>query len=172
MISLDEQLKYLKINTGDNTYIRTLKLIVHSFSFYTIGFTLLSFFFNLDPKIKLFFIVLLIINAVVGSLIVHKKADRIKKLLLVEDKTRLLFHEKMFHITIIIAMIIFFKPPKIDKMDILYSFVACFVMLNIYLSIFNEKIIYMNFMPKKRGFILYTSLFLLMYIGVYFYTNM
>ncbi len=149
-----------------------LKAAIYSFSFYIIVFTLLSFFFNLAPKIKLFLIVLLIINAIIGTLIVRKKADRIKKLLLMEDKTRLLFHDKMFHITIIIAMIIFFNPPKIDKMDILYSFVACFVILNIYLSIFNEKIVYMNFMSKKRAFILYTSLFLLMYIGIYFYTNM
>ena len=77
----------------------------------------------------------------------------------------------MFHITIIIAMILFFTLPKIKKLDIIYYTIACFILLNFYDKIFDGKIIYMNFLPKNKSLILYTTLFFLSYVGVYFYTN-
>lgn len=171
MIPLDEHLKYLKINKSDNTYIRLLKLTIHSFSFYIYALTIIAFFFDLHPKIKLFLIILLLINALLGAIIVRKKMNRIKKILLIEQEERLLFHEKMFHITIIIAMILFFTLPKIKKLDIIYYTIACFILLNFYDKIFDGKIIYMNFLPKNKSLILYTTLFFLSYVGVYFYTN-
>ena len=171
MISLEEHLKYLKINKSDNTYVRTLKTCVHSFSFYIYALTIIAFFLDLHPKIKLFLIILLVVNALLGALVARKRINRIKKILLVKDKNRLLFHEKMFHTTIIIAMIIFFTLPKVNKMDILFSSLACFVILHIYNTIFNAKIIYMDVLPKNESIFIYTSLFFLLYSGVYFYTN-
>ena len=171
MISLEEQLKYLNIKQDDETYMRSLKLISHSFSFYIIVFTILSFLFEINPKIKLFLIVLLIINALIGSMVVHGKIERIKKLLLIENNNKIFLYEKLFHITIIIAMILFFKLPKINKLDILYSIIACFLLLNIYLRIFKAQTIYMDFIPENKGLILYVLLVFSAYIGIYFYTN-
>ena len=171
MISLEEHLKYLKINKSDNTYVRVLKQAIHSFSFYIYALTIIAFFLDLHPKIKLFLIILLIVNAILGAIVVHKRINRIKNVLLIKDKKRLLFHEKMFHITIIIAMIIFFTLPKVNKMDILYSSLICFIILHIYNVLFNAKIIYMDVLPKNKCIFIYTSLFFLLYTGVYFYTN-
>jgi hypothetical protein len=171
MISLEEHLKYLKINKTDNTYVRTLKVSVHSFSFYIYALTIIAFFLELHPKIKLFLIILLIINALLGALVAHKRINRIKKVLLIKDKNRVLFHEKMFHITIVITMILFFTLPKVNKMDILFSSLACFILLHIYNTIFDARIIYMDVLPKNKAIFIYTSLFFLLYSGVYFYTN-
>lgn len=172
MISLEEHLKYLKINKSDNSYIRTLKVSVHSFSFYTYALTIIAFFLDLHPKIKLFLVLLLIVNSILGALVVRKRINRIKKVLLIKDKNRLLFHEKMFHITIVIAMILFFKLPKVNKMDIIYSSLFCFIILHIYNTIFDASIVYMNVLPKNKSIFIYTSLFFLLYTSVYFYTNL
>ena len=171
MISLEEHLKYLKINKSDNTYVRALKQAIHSFSFYIYALTIIAFFLDLHPKIKLFLIILLIVNALLGALVARKRINRIKKILLVKDKNRLLFHEKMFHTTIIIAMIIFFTLPKVNKMDILYSTLFCFIVLHIYNTIFDASIVYMNILPKNKAIFVYTSVFFLLYSCVYFYTN-
>lgn len=171
MISLEEHLKYLKINKSDNTYVRTLKVSAHSFSFYTYALTIIAFFLDLHPKIKLFLIILLIVNALLGALVARKRINRIKKILLIKDKNRLLFHEKMFHTTIIIAMIVFFTLPKINNMDILFSSLACFIILHIYNTIFDAKIIYMDVLPKNKAIVIYTLLVFLLYSCVYFYTN-
>lgn len=172
MISLEEHLKYLKINKSDNSYIRTLKVSVHSFSFYTYALTIIAFFLDLHPKIKLFLVLLLIVNSILGALVVRKRINRIKKVLLIKDKNRLLFHEKMFHITIVIAMILFFKLPKVNKLDIIYSSLFCFIILHIYNTIFDASIVYMNVLPKNKSIFIYTSLFFLLYTSVYFYTNL
>ncbi len=171
MISLEEHLKYLKINKSDNTYLRTLKVSTHSLSFYTYALTIIAFFLELHPKIKLFLIILLIVNSLLGALVARKRINRIKKVLLIKDKNRLLFHEKMFHITIIITMILFFRLPKINKMDILFSSLVCFIILHIYNTIFDARIIYMDVLPKNKAIVVYTSLFFLLYSCVYFYTN-
>jgi len=171
MISLEEHLKYLKINKSDNTYLRTLKVSTHSLSFYTYALTIIAFFLELHPKIKLFLIILLIVNSLLGALVARKRINRIKKVLLIKDKNRLLFHEKMFHITIIITMILFFRLTKINKMDILFSSLVCFIILHIYNTIFDARIIYMDVLPKNKAIVVYTSLFFLLYSCVYFYTN-
>ena len=169
MISLDEQLKYLNIKNEDSIYTRTSKIMTKSFSFYTIVATILIFALNANSKIKLFAITLLIINALLGGLVVHARMDRIKKVVNVQNESKILAYEILFHLLLFIVIIIFFHPPKIDKLDILYSIIMFHIIIQIYMGFFNPEIIYMNFIPKNQGLIIYTVLLLFSYTFIYFY---
>ena len=169
MISLDEQLTYLNIKNEDSKYTRASKIMTKSFSFYTIIAAIFLFLLNGNRKIKLFIIVLLFINALLGGLIVHARKDRIKKVVNVHNESKILTYEVLFHLLLFIIIMIFFHPPKLDKIDILYAIIMFHIVIQIYMSFFNGDIVYMNFLPKIKGLIIYTVLLVLSYTIMYFY---
>tara|TARA_A100001011_G_C14317823_1_gene848821 strand:+ start:4241 stop:4756 length:516 start_codon:yes stop_codon:yes gene_type:complete len=169
MISLDEQLTYLNIKNEDSKYTRVSKLMTKSFSFYTVLAAILLFLLNANSKIKLFIITLLFINALLGGLVVHARMDRIKKLVNVQNESQIITYEVLFHLLLFIIIMIFFHPPKIDKIDILYAIIMFHIVIQIYMGFFNPEIIYMNFIPKNQGLIIYTVLLLFSYTFIYFY---
>jgi len=120
MISLDEQITYLNIKNEDSKYTRASKIHFKSFSFYTILAAILLFLLNANSKIKVFIVILLFINALLGGLVVHARMDRIKKVVNVQNESAIWTYEILFHLLLFIIIMIFFHPPKIDKIDILY----------------------------------------------------
>ena len=169
MISLNEQLKYLNIKKEDNTLTRSLKLIAKSFSFYTILAAILVFLFNAPAKVKLFIIVLLLINALLGDIVARLKINRIKKVLNNNNEAKIIGYQTVFHLFLLIIVMFFFNIPKINKIDILYAVVLVNIVIQIYMKFFDTEIIYMNFISKTRGLIIYNALVLLSYTIIYFY---
>ena len=169
MISLDEQLIYLNIKNKDSKYTRASKIMTKSFSFYTVLAAILLFLLNANSKIKLFVVILLFINALLGGLVVHARMNRIKKVVNVQNESKILAYEILFHLLLFIVIMIFFHPPKIDKIDILYAILMFHIVIQIYMGFFDPEIVYMNFIPKNQGLIVYTVLLLLSYTLLYFY---
>ncbi len=169
MISLDEQLTYLNIKNKDSKYTRASKIMTKSFSFYTVLSAILLFLLNANSKIKLFVVILLFINALLGGLVVHARMNRIKKVVNVQNESKILAYEILFHLLLFIVIMIFFHPPKIDKIDILYAILMFHIVIQIYMGFFDPEIVYMNFIPKNQGLIVYTVLLLLSYTLLYFY---
>ena len=150
-------------------YIRASKIMTKSFSFYTLLAALFLFILNANQKLKLFAVILLFINAILGGLVVQARMDRIKKVVNIESKSKILFYEIFFHLTLFIIILLFFTPPKIDKIDILYAIIMFHIIIQIYMGFFNGDIVYMNFLPKTRGLIIYTTMILFIYTVLYFY---
>ena len=138
-----------------------------SFSLYTNVATILIFALNAISKIKLFAITLLIINALLGGLVVHARMDRIKKVVNVQNESKILAYEILFNLLLFIVIIVFFHPPKIDKLDILYSIIMFHIIIQIYMGFFNPDIIYMNFIPKNQSNYLYRFTIIFIYIHLF-----
>ena len=169
MISLKEQLKYLNIKKDDDTFIRSLKFTTKSFSFYTILAAILVFLFNVNAKVKLFVVVLLLINTLLGDIVVRGKINRIKKILNDDNESKIITYQTVFHLFLLIVVVFFFNVPKINKIDILYAIVLFHIIIQIYMVFFDPEIIYMNFMSKNNALIIYTALLLFSYTIIYFY---
>ena len=54
-------------------------------------------------------------------------------------------------------------------MDILYAIIMFHIVIQIYMGFFDPEIVYMKFIPKKQGLIIYTVLLLFSYTLLYFY---
>ena len=171
MISLDKQLLYLNINNNDNTFIRTLKITTKSFSFYIKLITAILFIFNFNPKIKLFFVVLLIINAILSEFIIRKNINRIKKIINYQNTNHIIAIQRFLHLSLFLIIIFHFNIPKINKYDILYAIISFHIIIHIYIKLFKPEIVYMNYLPKKYALPLYTTILLFSYSIIYLYTN-
>ena len=134
-------------------------------------FLILSFIFNLHSKIKLFFIVLAILNSIFGTIIVRRYINKIKNITGFENDFMLLLFERIFHLSVILILFFIYKIPKLVTFDIFLATVSCFVVLNIYTLLFKEEIVYMNSIPTNKGYFIYTIVFFICYNLIYFYSK-
>ena len=169
--NIDKQLRYFGIKENDDIITRWSKISIKSFSFYTLLFLILSFLFNLHSKIKLFFIILAILNSIFGTIIARRYINKIKKITGFHNDTMLLLFERIFHIGIVLIIFFIYKLPKIETFDIFLSTISCFVILNIYALLFKEEIVYMKSMSTNKAYFIYTLIFFITYSIVYFYNK-
>ena len=169
IISLDKQLNYLNIKKEDGTLTRSLKLITKSFSFYTILAVILVFLFNAPAKVKLFVVILLLINALLGDIITRGRINRIKEVVGGGSDAKIIGYQTVFHLLLLMVIVFFFNVPKINKIDILYAIILFHIVIQIYMKFFDAEIVYMNFASKEMGLVIYTGLLLFSYGFIYFY---
>ena len=109
IISLDKQLNYLNIKKEDGTFTRSLKLITKSFFFlYNFGCHF-GILFNAPAKVKLFVVILLLINALLGDIIVRGRINRIKEVVGEESDAKIIGYQSAFHLLLLIVIVFFFK---------------------------------------------------------------
>ena len=110
--NVDKQIQYFGIKESDDIITRWSKISIKSFSFYILLFLVLSFLFNLHSKIKLFFIILAILNSIFGTIIARRYINKIKKITGFHNDTMLLLFERVFHIGIVLILFFIYKLPK------------------------------------------------------------